>query len=822
MKRQTPSPRRLALLTALACSALSAQAEQALTLSTVDVVGTTPLPGIGLPRDVLPAPVQRLDETALAARPGGSLADLMGQQLNGVFLNDVQGNAWQADVNFRGFTASPLLGTPQGLSVYLDGVRLNQPFGDVVSWDLIPRSAIASLDLMPGSNPVFGLNTLGGALSLQTKSGLTHAGSAVEAGLGSHGRQSLSLEHGGRNEQGLHWFVTGNATHDAGWRESSPSHLGQVFGKLGWQGGATDLALSVAVARNTMTGNGLQDVRQLASNWQGVYSKPDETRNRSIFLNLEGKHSLNADTLLSGNVYYRRIRTTTYNGDINEDSLDQSVYQPSLAERNALAAAGYSGFPAAGANAGNTRFPYWRCIANVLLADEPAEKCNGLINRTETVQSNYGWTGQLTRLGEIAGHRNQWTLGAGYDASRMHFKQSAQFGYLNPDRSITPVNAFADGTYTDDNGDPIDSRVDLQGRTRTWSVFATDTLSLYDRLHLTISGRYNTTTVVNRDQLVPGGQKGSLDGDHHFSRFNPAVGLAYAALPTLTLYAGYNEGSRTPTAVELGCADPANPCKLPNAMAGDPPLKQVVTRTWETGLRGGNSQFRWHAGLFRAENTDDILFVAGQANGFGYFRNFGKTRRQGAELGSSARLGRVQLSADYAFLDATFQSAETVNGAANSSQDANGNIAIRPGDRMPLMPRHQLKLRAEWQVTGQLALNLGMQAFSDSLARGNENGQHQPDGVRYLGSGRVPGHAVFDLGAKYRPTQALTVFGSINNLFDRRYASAAQLGATALTANGNFIARPFSASGDNTTLLHSTFLAPGAPRTFWLGMRYAF
>ncbi|WP_371323455.1 TonB-dependent receptor [Dechloromonas sp. ZY10] len=820
MKRQIPHPRRLAWLTALACTALAA--EPALTLNPVEVMGATPLPGLGLPRDAIPAPVQRLGAEALAARPGGSLADLLQQQLGGVFLNDIQGNPWQADLSYRGFTASPLLGTPQGLSLYMDGVRLNQPFGDVVSWDLIPRSAIAGIDLMPGSNPVYGLNTLGGALAVHTKSGLSHAGSAVELGLGSYGRQMLTLEHGGRNAQGLHWFVTGNTTHDGGWRDDSPSRLGQLFGKLGWQGGATDLALTVALARTMLTGNGLQDVRQLDRDWRSVYSKPDETRNRSLFLNLEGKHSVNADTLLAGNLYYRRVRTTTYNGDINEDSLDQSVYQPSAAERTALAAAGYRGFPTSGASAANTPFPYWRCLANVLLADEPAEKCNGLINRSQTTQENYGWSGQLTRLGEIAGQRNQWTLGAGYDSSRMHFTQSAQFGYLNPDRSIVPVAAYADGSYTGDDGQPIDSRVDLRGRTQTWSVYATDTLSLFERLHLTVSGRFNSTTVRNRDQITPGGQRGSLDGDHRFSRFNPALGLAYAALPTLTLYAGYNEGSRTPTAVELGCADPANPCKLPNAMAGDPPLKQVVTRTWEAGLRGGNSQYRWHAGVFRADNRDDILFVAGQANGFGYFRNFGETRRQGAELGASAQLGSVRLSADYTYLDATFESAETVNGAANSSQDANGNIAIRPGNRMPLSPRNQLRLRAEWQASGQLALSLGMLAVSDSLARGNENGLHQADGVRYLGSGRVPGHALFDLGAKYRPSPALTVFASVYNLFDRRYASAAQLGATALTANGSFIARPFAASGDNTTLLHSSFQAPGAPRTAWIGFRYAF
>jgi outer membrane receptor protein involved in Fe transport len=204
--------------------------------------------------------------------------------------------------------------------------------------------------------------------------------------------------------------------------------------------------------------------------------------------------------------------------------------------------------------------------------------------------------------------------------------------------------------------------------------------------------------VRNRDRITPGGGSGSLDGDHRFSRFNPAIGLTWNAAPGLNLYAGYNQGSRTPTAVELGCADPENPCKLPNAMAGDPPLRQVVTKTWEAGVRGKLAdKTRWNAGVFRADNDDDILFVADNSAGFGYFRNVGKTRRQGVELGIDSRFGDVTLSANYTYLDATFRSPETLNGEANSSADDDGNIEIRSGDRIPLIPRHIFKARADWR-----------------------------------------------------------------------------------------------------------------------------
>ena len=792
-------------------------------LPTVEIIGTMPLPGLNLPRERIPANVQTLDSAAATGTDSVNLSDALNRRLGSVFVNEIQGNPFQPDINFRGFTASPLLGTPQGLSVYLDGVRINQPFGDVVSWDLIPRAAIASVTLMPGSNPLFGLNTLGGAFSIRTKDGLHAPGTSVQVLAGSYNRQELVFEHGGHDASGWHWYVTGTGFKESGWRDASPTRLGQLFAKAGWSNARTDLSLSASLAPSRLTGNGLQEQRLLARDYASVYTTPDQTRNRSLLFNLAGSHALGDDVQLSGNLYYRKIRTATLNGDLNDDALDQSVYQPGAAERAALAAAGYTGVPASGANAANTPFPSWRCIANVLLDDEPAEKCNGLLNRSDSRQHNYGASAQATLSGALGGYRNQFTIGAAFDASRVDFRQATQFGYLTPDHGVTAVDFFADGSEVDDDGTPIDNRVDLQGRTRTASLFASDTLSLSPDLHVTLSGRYNRTTVHNRDRITPGGGPGSLDGDHRFSRFNPAAGLTWTLAPSLQAYAGYNEGSRTPTAIELGCADPENPCKLPNAMAGDPPLRQVVTRTWEAGLRGTLApRLRWNAGAFRADNVDDILFVADNAAGFGYFRNVGKTRRQGVELGLEGHAAALDLSVHYTWLDATFRSAEIINAEANSSADDDGNIAVRAGDRLPLIPRHVFKTRLDWRITPAWSVEAGLLAVSASTARGNENGLHQPDGTYFLGSGRSGGYALVDLGARWEAARRLRVFVQVNNLFDRRYATGAQLNATGFTGGGSFIARPFAALGDNASVIASTFYAPGAPRTVWAGVRYVF
>ena len=799
----------------------------------VEVVGVSPVPGLDLPKDWLPANVQTARAADLERSHAIDLTAFMARQLGSVHVNELQGNPFQPDVNYRGFTASPLLGSAQGLSVYLDGVRLNQPFGDVVSWDLIPKSAISSMVLMPGSNPLFGLNTLGGALAVQTKDGLKNPGSVVQLLAGKHQRVALEFETGGGSAEGLNWFVTGNRFHEKGWRSQSPSDVGQLFGKFGLLAADTRLWLTAALADNTLNGNGLQEMRLLDADRKSVYTQPDTTRNRSLLINLSSSQLLSDSLSLTGQVYYRRIKTATLNGDINEGALNQAVYQPNAAEQAALTAAGYTGFPTSGENAGNTPFPKWRCIANAQRADEPAEKCNGLINRSTTDQHNAGIAGQLNWQGAWAGVQQQAVLGAALDTSRVQFRQGSELGYLNPAHSVTGVGAYGDavtGGLVD--GAPYDTRVDLTADTRTASIFASDTLTLNPQTHLTLAGRYNRTVVHNRDAVTPGGGTGSLDGDAVFARLNPAIGLTFAASPALTLYAGFNHGSRAPSAVELGCADPASPCKLPNAMAGDPPLRQVVTRTVEAGLRGRlSADTAWTLGLFRADNRDDILFVADNAAGYGYFRNFGQTRRQGLEASASTRLSSVSLGVNLTLLDATFRSAETLNAAGNSSNDAalagfagvDGNIPVRPGDRLPLIPRQQLKLFADLKLGAAWSLNADVTAMAGALARGNENGAHQADGSTYLGPGRSAGYAVLNLGGDWRPLRGLTLFAQVNNLLDRHYNTAAQLGATGFDARGNFVARPFAANANgDRPLLRSTFFAPGAPRSFWLGIRYAF
>jgi outer membrane receptor protein involved in Fe transport len=268
-------------------------------------------------------------------------------------------------------------------------------------------------------------------------------------------------------------------------------------------------------------------------------------------------------------------------------------------------------------------------------------------------------------------------------------------------------------------------------------------------------------------------------------------------------------------------------------MAGDPPLDQVVTRTWEAGIRGGKAptgRVSWNVSVFRGENRHDILLVSSTQTGFGYFKNFGNTRRQGLEASVNSRLGRATLGAGYTYLDATYQSTETVNGASNSTNDLaaagvkglEGTIQIRPGDRIPLIPQHALKIYADVKATAKLSLDLDLVGISSSFARGNENNLHQPDHAYYLGPGTAPGYALVNVGGRYQVTRWFQVIGQINNLFDRRYYTTAQLGPAGFTDAGSFIARPFPEVDGEFPVQQSTFYTPGAPATFWVGTRFKF
>src|SRR6201996_4776479 len=364
----------------------------------ITVFSPTPIGQADQSRDQIPVPVQGLTAKNLEDSNALDLADLMNKHLTSVYINENAGTPFQPDINYRGYPACPLLGTPEGLSVYLDGVRQNQPFGDIVAWDLIPKVAIRDMALIPGSDPVYGLNTLGGAVSVQTKDGLTTRGGSLQLTGGKFGRRAGEGELGGVLPRGFNYYLTGNLYREDGWRQFSPSEVRQSFAKIGWTDAKTSVYLSGAYANNWLTGNGTSDFRFLNVDYTSVNTIPDVTWDHSPSLTLNVTHAVTDNLTFSGNAYYRYVRTDSSNGDLNDDSFDQNLYNLSAADIAALTAAGYSDFPISG-NPATEPFPYWRCLAQVLENDddgEPSEKCNGVITRTTDKQNSYGLSGLAT------------------------------------------------------------------------------------------------------------------------------------------------------------------------------------------------------------------------------------------------------------------------------------------------------------------------------------------------------------------------------------------------------------------------------------------
>jgi iron complex outermembrane recepter protein len=749
--------------------ALAENKAEALETGKIEVISTTPLPGIGTTIDQVPSNVQSVGAKDLTKQHTLELSDYINNNLGGVTITEGQSNPYMADVNFRGFTASPLAGAPQGLSVFQDGVRINEPFGDTVNWGLIPQSAISSVNLMPGSNPVFGLNTLGGALSVNTKSGASYPGLFAEVMGGSWARRGFNAGYGGQTGN-VDYFVTGNFSKENGWRDYSESEVNQLFGKVGWQDEKSDLDLSLTLAHNNLNG-----VQALPKSWLNKpeigYTFPDSIGNRMQMLTLKGSHFFTDEHLVGANVYVRNSHINNFASNTNDCFASLEI--------------------AAGEACDQT------------LA-EPVDIANqGSNEQSSTKQLGYGFAAQYSYLGDVMQHKNQLTTGFSADLGRTKYMTAEQTSNFSQDRGALANSEF-------------ETETDIKANNKYLGLYATDVFSINEQFHVTLSGRYNYVQVRIKDNMEADENTGKfVSGDdnsikHTFNRFNPAIGFNYNPSSTLGFYGGYNEGMRAPTPIELSCADPETPCRLPTDFLADPVLDPVISKTFEAGARGKLSKdFSWSAGIFHSRLKDDIQFISsGNSFNQGFFDNVGDTQRQGLELGLGAQFDKLSLSANYQYLRATFKDSVTFHNENNSSADADGNYTAKSGDYLPNIPKHSLKLRAAYDVMPSLTVGLNMISSSSVFARGDENNQDE--------NGKVAGYTVFNADANWRFHQNWSGFLKVTNITDKDYATLGILGTNAFnTADKSF-------NVDPTTWQAEQFQSPGSPRAGWIGVRYEF
>lgn len=744
--------------------------DKPLDLGAMDVVEVTPIQSNGIAANKIPAHVQTVSSEQLEQSQSITLADYISRYLGGAHINEAQSNPLQPDVSYRGFTASPVQGLPQGLSTYVNGVRFNEAFGDTVNWDLIPEGAIDSMALYPGSNPVYGLNSLGGAISIKTKTGFSSPKHEFEAYGGSWNRQSEELSSGWNNGT-WGYFIDLHHFKEDGWRDYSPTKADQVFGTLSWRGDKGSLDLTLGANDNNMKGNGAAPIQLLDLSRSAVFTHPDQTITRMFFSELSGSYDLADDIEVSGNAYFRQNRVRTYNAD-------NSNYQACDADPTLVCDQN-------GAIVNDTN-------GNQVLVDDTVLGTTN--NTSQTNMRSRGGTLQTAFARDLFKHKNNLTVGTSYDYAETHFASDTELGSLTATRGATQSGIF-------DN----ESRVRLNTDTSTVGVFMTDSFSITDKLTATVAGRYNYIHVNMQDQYIRNPAR-TLNGSHTFDRLNPSAGLTYQIRDNLNVYGGYSESTRAPTPMELSCADPTAPCKLPNAFLSDPPLQQVVAKTWEGGFRGDldklldKGDWKWNLGYFHTINDNDIIFRRDTSSGIisqGYFSNVGKTRRYGIEAGTAVNypqlFGRVDdwhFSTNYTYLNARFLDSFDIRSPLDRTQ----GLTVQNGSRIPGIPEHIYKASLGVDLWKKVSLGIDGIYSGNKYFRGDEANITSP----------LAGYWLFNATGEYKITKNFSLFGKVNNIFDKRYNSFGVYGQASDVLPGFNDGR---------------FVSPGAPRAAWIGVR---
>ena len=736
----------------------------------------TPTVGSGVDVDKVPAAINAVGAAQIARTDSLNIADALQQRVPGIVLSDTTGNPFMPDVQFRGFVASPVAGTPQGLAVYQNGIRINEAFGDTVNWDLIPTAAIRSVTVVT-NNPAFGLNALGGAVNVLMKDGFNYKGAEINTMGGSFGRIQSSAQYG---QQFGNWSVYGalEGLRDNGYRNFSQSEIRRFYGDVGYRTDSSEFHLNFGVAKNNFGASAAVPVELLQNYWGATYTTPQTTDNRVAYANLTGKVEVTPTWTIDGSVRVRAFRQKTVDG--NPTETERCAADPGLLCFND------DDVPANGLNGVQLGNPF------------PDSAILGQIDRTSTRSTTTGATLQATNTDQLFGHDNQFMIGTSFDSGVTRFGASGELGTIGSNYVVN-----GSGIFLGPSGDPISiGPVSLRATNQYTGLYALDTFDVTDRFSISGGGRFNYASINLQDQIGT-----DLNGSHTFSRFNPMIGGTYKITPEVTAYAGYSEANRAPTPLELACADPARPCIVAAFLIADPPLKQVVSRTVEAGFRGTKElnigTLGWKIGGFRATNADDILAIPSpEVQGFGYFQNVGRTQRQGIEAQVNLTSKTLQLYASWALVDARFLDALTLNSRSPFADD-DGNIQVQPGNRIPAIPRNRIKFGWDYSVTDAFKVGGDALFVASQFFAGDESNQ----------AVRLPSYAVFNLHTSYQINKTYQIYGRIDNLFDNRYSTF-----------GTFFERDdipnFAKGGADFT--DPRTVTPARPRAFYAGLKATF
>jgi outer membrane receptor protein involved in Fe transport len=686
-----------------------ARTDSAITLAPIEAIGTIQPAANSSVISKVPARVTILTGKQVDANEPRVLSEVLGQQPSFSMYDDL-GSPYKMNLSSRGFFASPVVGLPQGISVFLDGVRQNEADAAQVNFDLLPMQYIKRIELLAGTASLTGRNALGGAVNLVTQRGEGPAHGEIELQGGSFNNFDGNGSVGGVSKGGIDYYLGLGYNREDGWRQGT----------------------------NARQYNGLLNLGRLTSRW-------------GISLQAFGGNA-NAET--AGSLPESVFR-------VNPDSnLTPGDYEHLYVFQGALSA--YRTF---GNGTGSARLHFRRHTADRFNGNQAADPDAVGKSRNSTV----GWDVNY-RVGTVIGTTvlglRFGTDGSVNQTSVRLFSDSSKFGGGQTQTTFIKSPLWDVGGYG--TGDLTTGRV-------TFSAGA----------------RFDHIRIPFKNQLDP-----AEDTASSYTRVSPKGGISVDLGSGASIYGSAGQNFRAPAVIELACADPEQPCLLPFSLGDDPPIKPVVATTFEIGGKAGSGPAVFTASVYRTNVRDDIYLFpsANVIDGStidGYFGNIDKTRRDGAELGLTVAVGKGHsFYINYGWTRATFETTAAIQSPRSDSNTA------RPGDRIPLVPEHQVKLGLNVQAGAHLSLGSDARYVGAQYLRGDEANA----------AAQLAGYFVTDARATvhFGPWE---VSGLVNNLFNHKYANF-----------GTFNVNQGNPAGDTL----ERFLTPGQKITFRLVVRRAF
>lgn len=680
-----------------------------ITLAPIEVIGTIQPAANPSVISGVPARVTILTGKQVDANEPRVLSEVLGQQPSFSMYDDL-GSPYKMNLSSRGFFASPVVGLPQGISVFLDGVRQNEADAAQVNFDLLPMQYIKRIELLAGTASLTGRNALGGAVNLVTQRGEGPAHGEIELQGGSFNNFDGNGSVGGVTKGGTDYYLGLGYNREDGWRQATGAHQY----------------------------NGLLNLGHLTDRW-GI--------------------SFQA---FGGNGFARTagsLPETVY--DVKPDSnLTPGDYEKLYVVQGAL-----SSYTRIGNGTGSARIYFRRHTADRFNGNQPADPDAVGKSRNSTLGWDVSYRVGTTIGSAILGLRFG-TDGSVNQTSVQLFADSAKFGGGQTQTTFIKSPLWDVGGFA--SGDLTVSRV-------TFSAGA----------------RVDHIRIPFRNQLDH-----TEDTASSYTRVSPKGGVTVDVGGGASIYGSVGQNFRAPAVIELACADPEEPCLLPFSLGDDPPIKPVVATTFELGGRVPIGPAYFSASVYRTNVKDDIYLFpsADEVDGStidGYFGNIPRTRRDGAELALTVPFGRGHtFYVNYGFTRATFQTE-----AAISSPRSDDNTA-EPGDRIPLVPEHQVKFGLEVKAGNHLTLGGDSRYIGSEFLRGDEANEAAQLKSYFVSDARATLH--------FGPWE---VTGLVNNVLNSKYANF-----------GTFNVNQGNPAGDTL----ERFLTPGQKVTFRIVVRRAF